>query len=124
MRKILIALHGDEVSPRFDLTREAWIGSIHEGQIVRRRNVVLPQASAESLCHLAVTEDVDTLVCGGMEDEFYQYLHWKRIDVIDNVIGPLEAVVQAYTDGTLTAGAVLPAQGGGPCPDGNTGTSA
>ncbi|UZP66070.1 dinitrogenase iron-molybdenum cofactor biosynthesis protein [Desulfovibrio mangrovi] len=123
MKKILIALHGDEVSPRFDLTREAWIGSIHDGEIVRRRNVVLPQASSEGLCHLAVTEDVDALVCGGIEDEFYQYLHWKRITVYDNVIGPLEHVVQAYIDGTLKAGAVL-IEGGPSCHGGNTGVNA
>lgn len=107
MQKILIALHGDEVSPRFDLTCEAWIGSIHDGVVVRSRNVVLPQASSEGLCHLAVTEDVDSLVCGGIEDEFYQYLNWKRITVFDNVIGPLEQVVQAYINGTLASGALL-----------------
>ncbi|GFM32639.1 NifB/NifX family molybdenum-iron cluster-binding protein [Desulfovibrio subterraneus] len=123
MKKLLIALHGDEVSPRFDLTREAWIGSIHDGGVVRKRNVVLPQASSEGLCHLAVTEDVDALVCGGIEDEFYQYLHWKRITVYDNVIGPLEDVVQAYIDGTLVAGAIL-IEGGASCPDGSTGESA
>ncbi len=107
MKKILIALHGDEVSPRFDQTGEAWIGTIHDGAVMRRRNVVLPQASSEGLCHLAVTEGVDALVCGGIEDEFYQYLHWKRITVYDNVIGPMEQVAQAYMEGTLTAGAVF-----------------
>lgn len=123
MRKILIALHGDEVSPRFDLTSEAWIGSIHDGQIVRSRNVVLPQASSEGLCHLAVTEDVDALVCGGIEDEFFQYLHWKRITVYDNVIGTADSVTRAYIDGTLTAGAVLD-QGECPWPDGSASNGA
>ncbi len=107
MRKLLIALHGDEVSPRFDQASEAWIATLHEGELLRGRNVVLPQASSEGLCHLAVTEDVDVLVCGGIEEEFYQYLCWKRITVHDNVIGSADAVVKAYLAGTLGSGVVL-----------------
>jgi hypothetical protein len=49
--------------------------------------MVLPQASAEKLCHMIITEDIQAVICGGIEEEYYDYLCWKRIDVMDSVIG-------------------------------------
>ncbi len=87
--KVLLTLAGDDVSARFDLTTEVLIAVFAEnGAVESQRTVVMPQASAEDLCHLIVVEGVQSVVCGGIEEEFHQYLTWKRVEVLDSVMGP------------------------------------
>lgn len=108
MIKILIPIFGNDISPRFDLTAEVYIVTIDAaGRYQEERIVVLPQISAEHLCHLILTENVSVVICGGIEDEYYQYLRWKRITVYDSVIGPWNAAVSRYLDNTLHSGDIL-----------------
>jgi predicted Fe-Mo cluster-binding NifX family protein len=107
-KKILIALHGEEVAPRFDLATEVLIAVIQpDGTLAEERTMVLPQASVEKLCHMIVTEDVGVVVCGGIEEEYYQYLTWKRVRVIDSVIGSCEKALQHLRSGALQPGDIL-----------------
>jgi predicted Fe-Mo cluster-binding NifX family protein len=108
VKKILISLYGNDVAPRFDLATEVLIASVGEdGQVVDEKILVLPQASAEKLCHMVLTEDVQTVICGGIEEEYYQYLVWKRVEVLDSVIGPANVVMDHYRQGTLQSGDIL-----------------
>lgn len=108
MSRILITLYGDEVAPRFDMCTEVLIAAIDENGTMReRKEVVLPQASAEELCQLIVSEGVDTVVCGGIEEEYYQYLTWKKTNVLDSVIGTSELVLSGIMNGTLRSGAIV-----------------
>lgn len=108
MKKILIPIFGNDISPRFDLTAEVYIITVDDsGRYQDERIVVLPQISAEHLCHLILTENVHVVICGGIEDEYYQYLTWKRITVYDSVIGPWQAAVSRYLDNSLHCGDIL-----------------
>ncbi|MBW1729206.1 MAG: dinitrogenase iron-molybdenum cofactor biosynthesis protein [Deltaproteobacteria bacterium] len=106
--KILIPLHGNDVAPRFDLATEVLITArdknIANGE---EKIVVLSRASAEKLCHLIVTEEVDVLICSGIEEEYYQYLTWKKVQVIDSVLGPWESVLKRFYEGMLQPGDIL-----------------
>lgn len=107
-QKILIPLHENEVAPRFDLATEVLIVSgTGKTASKNRRIVVLPQASAEQVCQLATTEGVDLVICGGIEDTYYQYLVWKRIEVIDSVIGSSQSALEYLAEGKLENGSVL-----------------
>lgn len=107
-RKVLITLLGNDVAPRFDLTTEVMIFVITpDGQVEEERIMVLPQASAEKLCHMIITEDISVVICGGIEEEYYQYLIWKRLTVHDAVIGPVARVRQRLCRGRLQAGDIL-----------------
>ena len=107
-KKILIALHDNDIAPRFDLATEVLIVTgIGKLDTNNRRIVVLPRASADQLCHLVITEGVETVICGGIEDDYYQYLIWKRIEVIDSVIGSSEAALKRFIEGTLKPGEIL-----------------
>jgi predicted Fe-Mo cluster-binding NifX family protein len=106
--KILIPLLGDDVAPRFDLAPEAYIAVLRpDGLLAEERTLILSEASAEALCHLALTEKVDTVVCCGIEDEYYQYLTWKKVRVIDSVIGSCVKVIEKLKKGTLQSGDIL-----------------
>jgi predicted Fe-Mo cluster-binding NifX family protein len=106
--KVLICLYGNEVTPRFDLATEVLIAFIDEdGKVEGERVVVLPQASAERLCHMVLTESIQVVICGGIEEEYYQYLTWKRVKVLDSVIGDCKEVLERLAEGRLQAGDIL-----------------
>lgn len=106
--KVVIPLNGEEVAPRFDLAAEVWIGRLNaEGGLDEERIVVLPQASAEALCHLIVSERAKTVICGGIEELYYDYLVWKKVAVIDSVVGRRAEVFRAFLEGSLESGTVL-----------------
>jgi len=106
--KILIPLHENDVAPRFDLATEVLIvtdvGKTGSGE---KRMVVLPRASADQLCHLIITEGIQTVICSGIEDDYYQYLTWKRIEVIDSVIGSSQSALERFIEGRLKPGDIL-----------------
>jgi predicted Fe-Mo cluster-binding NifX family protein len=106
--KILIALYADQVAPRFDLATEVSVVSMaDDGRPTEKKTVVLPRASAEQLCHLILLEKISTVVCGGIEDEYYQYLKWKNVTVLDSVIGSYKKVLKELESGTLRAGDIV-----------------
>ena len=107
-QKILIPLYADQVAPRFDLATEVTIVSMaDDGRPTEKKTVVLPRASAEQLCHLILLEKISTVVCGGIEDEYYQYLKWKNVTVLDSVIGSYKKVIKELESGTLQAGDIV-----------------
>jgi predicted Fe-Mo cluster-binding NifX family protein len=106
--KVLICLYGNEVNPRFDLATEVLIAFIGEDRKVQEeRVVVLPQASAERLCHMILTESIQVVICGGIEEEYYQYLTWKRVNVLDSVIGDYKEALARLAEGRLQGGDML-----------------
>ena len=107
-KKIIIPLLGNDIAPRFDLATEVLITVRDEKNADKKeRIVVLSQASVEKLCHLILTEAVDVVICSGIEEEYYQYLTWKKVRVIDSVIGSWESVLKRFYEGMLQAGDIL-----------------
>lgn len=108
MEKILIPIYGQDVAPRFDLATEVVILIREMGNPQpEERIMVLPQASAEQLCHLILSDGIGVLICGGIEEEYFQYLSWKKVRILDSVMGPWRKAVTLFMEGRLTTGAVL-----------------
>ena len=107
--KILTTILNDEVAPRFDLTPEIVISEIEGGISVGEPRIILvPGISGEDICGLAIKENVSLVICGGIEDAHYQYLKWKKIKVIDRIIGPYEQALKLAITEKLKPGAILP----------------
>jgi hypothetical protein len=108
MAKVLLTLLDDRIAPRFDLTTEVMIIVVTEQEIAGTpRTMLLPGPSADELCSLVLKEEVATLICGGIEDEHYQFLGWKKVRVIDRVIGESGAVLGKFLSGDLLEGMVV-----------------
>lgn len=106
--KILVTLKGADVAPRFDLTMETLIASIeNNAQAISFRTILLPRPSAEELCSLILKENIDTVICGGIEEKHLKYLEWKKITVFDSVIGPFEEALDLLKDNRLQSGCIL-----------------
>ena len=106
--KLLITIWRDQVAPRFDLTSEVLVATVDAtGEVLHSKTVVLPPVSAEDLCHMILTEGIATVICGGIEEEYFQYLTWKKVKVIDSVIGLYDRVLDFARGGRLEPGAIL-----------------
>jgi predicted Fe-Mo cluster-binding NifX family protein len=106
--KVLIPLLNEVVAPRFDLATDVLLAHLDaDGAVTGRKLLILPQASAERLCQLVIAETVNTVVCGGIEAEHYDYLTWKQVRVIDNVIGPVDRVLAELGSNSLEAMGIL-----------------
>ncbi|MGD8370201.1 MAG: hypothetical protein PVH57_08635 [Syntrophobacterales bacterium] len=106
--KLLITIWRDQVAARFDLTSEVLVATVDStGEVLHSKTVVLPTVSAEDLCHMILTEGITTVICGGIEEEYFQYLTWKRVKVIDSVIAPYDRALEFARAGKLEPGAIL-----------------
>ncbi len=113
IRKIFIPLSEEEVAPRFDLAAEVLLAELGEdGRILQEKVLILPEPSSERLCHMVMTERAHTVICGGIEEEVFDYLTWKGIVVIDDVIGMASRVLRRHAAGNLKAGEIV--SGAGP----------
>lgn len=108
MRKLLVVIQGDYVAPRFDLATEVILVKYEQGQIVEEpKNIIMERPSDEALSQMVVDEHVTDLVCGGIEDLHYQFLAWKRVNVVDRVIAPWQEALEQHISERLQSGDVI-----------------
>ena len=112
-QRVLIPLYGNDVAPRFDLATEAYIARLDENGIVEEHTYVLPHASSDELCRMVLSESVSDVICGAIEEEYFQYLTWKKVTVIDSVIGPYAKALERLRTGRLEPGDILADRHGG-----------
>lgn len=106
----LVTLCRNEVAPRFDMTAEVLITPLDPVEASKensRRHLVLAHVSSEELCDVITRAGVSIVVCGGIEEDYYHYLRWKRVDVISDVMGQVEDVVAKLSAGELKTGDCL-----------------
>ncbi len=107
--KILMTICGDYISPRFDCTAEVIIATYYNRQLLEEsRSIILDHISAERVCDIVLKEQVACIICGGIAEKHYQFLTWKKVQVIDGVIGPHKDVLEAAMEGNLAAGMIFP----------------
>jgi hypothetical protein len=112
---VLVPLLGEMVAPRFDLATEVLVARANKGRLAGEpRILLLPGPSADELCSLVLEERITTVVCGGIEDAHYQYLSWKKVRVVDRVIGSWEAVLRLLLADELRPGTIARAPLAGP----------
>ena len=107
--KILITIHLNSIAQRFDLSSEVLIAN-HDGKriVEEPRTIILSRPSAEELCNLIIKENVEVVICGGIEERHYKFLTWKKIKVLDSVIGDYPQALESAGEGKLVEGTILP----------------
>lgn len=92
------------------MTVEVVIIEVDDGVVFPEpRELLLSEPSGDELCALAVNEAVDLVVCGGIDEVHYEYLVWKKITLIDGVVGPYQEALKLIADGLLAPNAIVQA---------------
>lgn len=108
MQKLMIPIQGDCVAPRFDLATEILMVRFQNGATTNEpKIIILERPSDEALCQMAVEENITNIVCGGIEDVHYRFLVWKKVVVLDAVIGSWQKALEKVVCGTLQQGEIL-----------------
>ncbi len=108
METTLIPILDNDLAPRFDLASDVLIVSVTRetsamGKI-DEKVVVLDTPSPEAMCRLALAENIQTVICAGIEKEFFDFLEWKGIRVLDDICGPVDAILEAHFMGKISPG--------------------
>ena len=107
--KILVTAKQSDISNRFDLTMEVVIATTENNHLVKPfRTILLPRPSAEDLCSLIMKENIDLVICGAVEEKHLKYLSWKKIKIVDSVIGPYSEAIDLAIPNKLKPGTILP----------------
>ncbi|MFH2092482.1 MAG: hypothetical protein ABIJ31_08975 [Pseudomonadota bacterium] len=108
IHKLTIPIYHEEIAPRFDLATEVLTILLSKGNVIeQQKTIVLPRSSADDLCHLLLAENINTLICGAIEEEYYQFLKWKKIDVYDSVAGNWSTALKLWQKNSLNPGDIL-----------------
>ncbi|WP_457551784.1 NifB/NifX family molybdenum-iron cluster-binding protein [Desulfobacula sp.] len=106
--QLSIPIYHEEVAPRFDLATEVLIMILSKNHHTEeKKNIILSRSSADDLCHLLLSEHTNTLICGAIEDEYYQFLKWKKIDVYDSIAGSWSDAFCCWKENRLKPGDIL-----------------
>ena len=107
-RTLLVPLLRKDVAPRFDLAVELLLVGFDDAQAeTSRQHVMLAHSSADELCDFILRQGVSVVVANGIEEGYYHYLRWKRVEVLDGVMGPADLAVERFAQGRLAAGDIL-----------------
>ncbi len=108
MRKMMVLIQGDFIAPRFDLTTEVLIVRFEKGNVIGEpKMIIMERSSDEALCQMAVEENITDIICGGIEEVHFNFLVWKKVTVLDAVIGSWRTAVEKGVAGTLQQGEIL-----------------
>ncbi len=106
--KALVTILGNDVAPRFDLTTEVLVSSAAVNKKAEKnRAIVLARESEEDLCRLILDEEIEVVICGGIEQDILDYLKWKNVRVLDSVMGSWKRALKRFRERKLVSGAML-----------------
>lgn len=108
MKKLMVIIQGDFIAPRFDLATEIVIVRFENGKIIGEPKMIIRERpSDEELCQMAVEENITNIICGGIEEVHFNFLVWKKMVVLDAVIGSWQKAVDKAVAGKLNQGEII-----------------
>jgi len=109
MEKLLIPVQGDFVAQRFDLATEIIIAEFDKsGEMAGEpKTIIMERASDDELCQMIIDLNITDVICGGIEEQHYNFLIWKKVTVYDSIIAKWQVALEKAVAGLLEPGAIL-----------------
>jgi len=107
--KIAIPRFGENVAPCFGFSATVSIFNVSEGAVIGQSDFVLQSQRELDRVRLLRDQEVDTLICGGLQDRFQDIIQANGIRVISWVAGNVEDLLEAFLCGHLHERSRLPA---------------
>jgi predicted Fe-Mo cluster-binding NifX family protein len=117
--RVAIPRMGETVAPCFEYSCTMAIYTVAHRRVLDQMD--FPIRSREPLDRVRLLRDqqVDTLICGGMQDVFEDMLRAGGLEVISWVSGCVEDLLDMYLRGRLVPGTELPERTGAGAPGAN-----
>ena len=109
--KIAIPIFGNRVSPRFDFSPEMWIVKVERGEVVEQEKLSTASLNLPQRLEQITSNEVDKLICGGIDSFSLSQLGSRGIDVLQDVIGDAEIVIDLFMRGGLRPGVCCEGRG-------------
>lgn len=104
MIRVAMPRFQEEIAPCFEYSATIAIFDIKDGNIVDQTDFSLQSNRVFDRLRLLKDQQVNTLICGGIQDRFEQMVQASGIETVSWVSGHVETILQQYLDGKLTAG--------------------
>jgi len=111
MKKIALPKLGERIAPRLGIAQEFLIAIVDHGEIEQKTHLDLSGYTPLLKMRHLREEEVNILICAGIERMFWGYLTGFGIQVIPGITGPIEEALKRYLSGNLSPG---PSPGFGP----------
>ena len=100
--RIAISFWMERVSPVFDVSKHLLLVDVENSNEFKRYNKTIVETDLISRAHYIEDLGVKVLICGAISRSMKLILHAKGIDVIGQVCGNIEEILQAFLKGSLS----------------------
>jgi predicted Fe-Mo cluster-binding NifX family protein len=102
--KVAIPIFGNRISPRFDFSPEIWIIDVKGGEVVKQEKLPTGNLNLPQRLEQITSNGVDKVICGGIDGFSRNQLGNRGIDVVQDVIGDAEIVIDLFMRRRLRPG--------------------
>ena len=99
--RIAIPIWEDKVSPVFDTALKLLVVDIKNSSEESRFVYHIDESDLSQKSHRIKKLELDTLICGAVSQAFLQMLLASGLEVIQEISGPAEDVLEAYLHGNV-----------------------
>jgi predicted Fe-Mo cluster-binding NifX family protein len=100
--RIAIPLWEGKVSPVFDTAARLLVVDVNEQGEESRFLYYIDENDLTQKCHRIRKLALDTLICGAISQAFVKMLLASGLDIIQEISGPAEEVLEAYLRGDIS----------------------
>jgi predicted Fe-Mo cluster-binding NifX family protein len=108
--KIALPVLNGRVAPRFGMANTLLVLNLINGVFTNRKELELRDMSPMEKVRFLKQQEINVLICMGIEMGLYNYLSVFGVRVFSGILGDVEEVLQHYLTGHLSPGPVP-----GPC---------
>lgn len=102
--RVAIPRFGENVAPCFEYSATIAIFVLRGKRIEEQRDFSLQSTRSFDRLRLLKDQEVDVLICGGIQDRFEDLVKANEIQVISWVSGDVETLLQLFLEGRLKSG--------------------
>lgn len=99
-----IPLLGDRVAPRCTFADSILLVTLRRGRITEQATVRMDGTTWADLARVLSDQRVDTMVCGGISRSTRDSIRANHVEIVENVAGRSEEILQAIQRGVLEPG--------------------
>lgn len=99
--KVAIPRFRERVAPCFEYSATITIFTIEQGKVVSQCDFALQSSVALDRVRLLRDQEVDVLICGGVQESFEDLVKARGIEVLSWVSGEVEDLLKRFIKGKL-----------------------